>query len=72
MHVQWPHGYTAYLDGGIPNQPDTKAVLVDGAGRIVARQQDVVAFVGDFGPDNTFYVCNGTDVVLVYDQAPGH
>jgi hypothetical protein len=70
LHVKWPYGYAAYLDGGIPNQPDTKAVLVDATGRTVARQGDVVAFVGDFGPDNTFFICNGTGVVLVYDQYP--
>jgi hypothetical protein len=66
----WPYGYTAYLDEGIPDLPDTRAVLLDQNGIMVARQQDVIAFVGSLGPENTFYICPRTQVILVYAANP--
>lgn len=54
--VQWPFGYSARKDGqGI--------VLVDQAGKVVAREHDRVEVGGGLGNGNLWFACGGVKVV---------
>jgi len=53
--VEWPFGYSARLIG-------SSVVLVDGTGKIVAREHDRVHVGGGFGNGPTFLACGNVTV----------
>jgi hypothetical protein len=57
VHVSWPFGYSARLDGD-------RLALVDPEGRIVAHAGDVVGTAGGLGVDNDWGVCPPTSITV--------
>jgi hypothetical protein len=53
--VEWPFGYRAAFDA-------TQVVLLDGSGRIVAREHDRVHVSGGLGNGPTWFACGGVTV----------
>lgn len=51
--VTWPFGYSVVVVEGM-------LVLLDEAGRIVAREGELIQMGGGTGADGTFYACPGT------------